>query len=176
MGRFVPTGWATLAALCILGALGCQTNSQVAQNTEDSEWNEGEARAAQPMSPARTDSAPELETVYFDLDTWVLDEKGRAALQQNARQIDDHPEWGQIRIEGHCDARGSEEYNLLLGKRRASEVATYLRDLGVPGDRLLTVSFGEARPAVQGEGETAWKWNRRSVFVTAEQAEHTASR
>jgi len=68
-------------------------------------------------------------------------------------------------IEGHCDERGSEEYNLALGERRADAVRRYMTDLGVPGGRMSTVSFGESRPAVQGHDESAWRYNRRADFV-----------
>jgi peptidoglycan-associated lipoprotein len=74
---------------------------------------------------------------------------------------------GTVTIEGHCDERGSEEYNLALGDRRASGVKQYLVDLGVPASRLRTVSFGEAKPAVVGHDESAWRYNRRSEFKSS---------
>ena len=74
---------------------------------------------------------------------------------------------GVITIEGHCDERGSEEYNLALGERRASGVKRYLVDLGVPASRLRTVSFGEAKPAVVGHDESAWRYNRRAEFKSS---------
>ena len=67
-------------------------------------------------------------------------------------------------IEGHCDERGSEEYNLALGERRANAVKRYMVDLGVPSSQLRTVSFGEAKPAVVGHDESAWRYNRRTEF------------
>ena len=69
-------------------------------------------------------------------------------------------------MEGHCDERGSEEYNLALGDRRAHAVQRSLVDLGVSSSRLRTVSFGEAKPAVQGHNESAWRYNRRSEFTS----------
>jgi peptidoglycan-associated lipoprotein len=159
-------GWAVLGTLCIAGALGCQTSSQMAQKEALPE--PPEKRAVEPMKPATTTSEADLETVYFELDEYLLDEKARTALKKNAEILDEHPEWGKVLVEGHCDERGSEEYNLALGKRRAAEVAKYLKNLGVPAERLTTVSFGEARPAVSGESESAWKWNRRSVFLKAQ--------
>ena len=68
-------------------------------------------------------------------------------------------------IEGHCDERGSEEYNIALGERRAAAVRAYLYNLGVPNEQMTIVSYGEARPAVRGTGETAWQLNRRAQFV-----------
>jgi peptidoglycan-associated lipoprotein len=70
-----------------------------------------------------------------------------------------------VTLEGHCDDRGSEEYNLALGERRASAVKRYLVDLGVSASRLRTVSFGEAKPSAAGHDESAWKWNRRVEFA-----------
>ena len=67
-------------------------------------------------------------------------------------------------MEGHCDERGSEEYNLALGERRANAVRQYLVNLGVTNSTLDTVSFGESKPAVQGHDESAWRWNRRAEF------------
>jgi peptidoglycan-associated lipoprotein len=92
----------------------------------------------------------------------VLREDARETLKGHARVIQQHPEWGTVTIEGHCDERGSQEYNLALGGRRASAVARYLADLGVPGKRLTTRSLGEEHPAVAGHDESAWRHNRRS--------------
>jgi peptidoglycan-associated lipoprotein len=70
-----------------------------------------------------------------------------------------------ITIEGHCDERGTNEYNLALGDRRAESVKTFLTDLGVDRSRLTTVSFGEERPFVRGQGEAVWAQNRRAHFL-----------
>jgi peptidoglycan-associated lipoprotein len=72
--------------------------------------------------------------------------------------------WGQVTVQGHTDERGSQEYNLALGERRASAVKRYLVDLGVSASRLRLVSFGEAKAAVPGHDESAWRYNRRSEF------------
>ena len=71
-----------------------------------------------------------------------------------------------VTIEGHCDERGDEEYNLALGERRASSVKRYLQNLGVASGSMRTMSYGEAKPAVQGHDESAWRWNRRAEFRT----------
>ena len=84
--------------------------------------------------------------------------------RSNAAAIKSNEGWGTVTVEGHCDERGSEEYNLALGDRRANAVRRYLIDLGVPASRLRTVSFGEARPAVPGHDENAWRYNRRAEF------------
>ena len=84
------------------------------------------------------------------------------ALKANAKQIQAQPQADAVTIEGHCDERGSDEYNMALGARRAAAVKRYLMDLGVPGARLDTVTYGESRPAVRGEGEQVWRRNRRA--------------
>jgi len=106
--------------------------------------------------------APQLAPIYFDTDRALLREDARQILKRYAHAIQQHPEWGTVTIEGHCDERGSEEYNVALGDRRAATVVTYLTDLGVPASRLQTRTYGEARPAVSGHTEAAWRQNRRA--------------
>jgi len=100
--------------------------------------------------------------VYFDTNRSQLRPDSREALKQYAKQILDHPEWGVLTIDGHCDERGSDEYNLALGERRAKAVVRYLVDLSVPQSRLATRTFGEEKPAIAGHVEGAWRFNRRS--------------
>jgi len=109
----------------------------------------------------------ELTTIYFDFDRATIRDDMKAPLRANADKILEHPEWGAIIIEGNCDERGSEEYNFALGERRAATVKKYLVALGVPAERLETVSFGESQPAVQGHDEAAWRYNRRADFRSA---------
>jgi len=111
--------------------------------------------------PAWVDS--QLETVYFDFDRSSLSDATRQALEGNADFLLAHPEVN-VRVEGHCDERGTTEYNLSLGDRRASSVKEYLILRGVAADRLLVVSFGEERPADPGQNEAAWARNRRVEF------------
>jgi len=170
MGAIDVKGWAatSLALLwTVAGALGCQSTAEGWPVAENSEWHEGGPQTAQTPETDPLGSASGLEPVYFELDAWNLSSQTREQLQTNARAIAAHPEWGRVTVEGHCDQRGSEEYNLLLGQRRADEVVGYLGDLGIPASRLRTVSFGEARPAVVGYDESAFRWNRRTVFRTA---------
>jgi peptidoglycan-associated lipoprotein len=107
-----------------------------------------------------------LEPIYFDTDRSLLQPEARAALKRHAQAILSHPEWGVLRIEGHCDERGSDEYNLALGGRRAAVVERYLLHLGVPAERLATRTLGEEKPAVAGHGEEAWRYNRRSEITS----------
>ncbi len=117
-----------------------------------------------PDSGAPPRSVAELATIYFDYDRADVREDARRVLRANAQAIQGNDAWGTITLEGHCDERGSEEYNLALGERRATAAKRYLVDLGVPSSRVVTVSFGETSPAVQGHDESAWNWNRRVEF------------
>lgn len=154
--------WAALAAACIFGAVGCQSTGT------DSMVQKEAPKAETP--PANAEARPELkadtrlEAVYFELDRSVLSRDAQRMLKVNAKQIQARPDLGVLKIEGHCDERGSDEYNMALGARRASAVKRYLVDLGVPASRLSTVTFGESRPAVPGDGERAWRQNRRAEF------------
>jgi peptidoglycan-associated lipoprotein len=106
-----------------------------------------------------------LETAYFDFDSAAIRSDMRPVLQGNVSKIGANSSWKLVVVVGHCDERGSEEYNLALGERRANTVKQYLVDSGVSGGKVDTVSFGEAKAAVQGHDESAWKWNRRAEFV-----------
>jgi peptidoglycan-associated lipoprotein len=106
----------------------------------------------------------ELETVLFDYDRALVREDQKPTLRSNARAIQNNGSWRTVVIEGHSDERGSEEYNLALGERRANAAKQYLVDSGIGSQRLDTVSFGESKPAVQGHDEDAWRWNRRAEF------------
>jgi peptidoglycan-associated lipoprotein len=105
-----------------------------------------------------------FQTVYFDYDRAEIREDARPALRSNADKLN-AGNLGTVTVEGHCDERGSTEYNLALGERRANAVKRYLVDLGVPSNNLRAVSFGEERPAVQGHDESAWRYNRRADFT-----------
>jgi len=101
--------------------------------------------------------------IYFDLDESTITDDSRAALEAKAPILLRHPNM-RIRISGHADERGSDEYNLALGLRRAAEAKRYLAALGIGEDRIEIVTFGEERPAVQGHTEEAWALNRRAEF------------
>lgn len=107
-----------------------------------------------------------LQTVYFDYDSSALRPDAMETLRQNAEKIRQVP-GVVIQLAGHCDERGTQEYNLALGERRALAVRNYLIQLGVSGDRLVTISYGKERPAVDGHNEAAWAKNRRVEFNRA---------
>ncbi len=105
-----------------------------------------------------------LVTVYFDYDKSTLSTASRDSLKGNAEWMMANAKVS-VQIEGHTDSRGSIEYNLALGERRANSVKAYLQSLGVPAARLKTISYGKERPLVSGDSEDAWAKNRRANFV-----------
>ena len=104
-----------------------------------------------------------MNTVYFDYDSSAIRSDAMATLKANAEAIKKVP-GKMIQIAGHCDSRGTQEYNLALGERRALAVRSYLMQVGVPGDRLTTISYGAESPAVPGNSEASWSKNRRAEF------------
>ena len=128
-----------------------------------------------PQEPVRADSissaalddlnrSSPLKPVFFEYDSSELTAAGQAALQENAAMLKRNASWA-ITIEGHCDERGTAEYNLSLGERRAVAARTYLVSLGIPADRLRTVSYGKEFPFEAGHDEGAYIKNRRAHFV-----------
>ena len=105
-----------------------------------------------------------FQPVFFALDSSEVDSKGQQALNTNAELMKKYPTW-VITVEGHADERGTAEYNLALGERRAMSARTYLVSLGISGDRLRTVSYGKEFPFDPGHDEAAWAKNRRAQFV-----------
>jgi peptidoglycan-associated lipoprotein len=105
-----------------------------------------------------------LTPAFFGLDSAELDAEGQATVQGNAELLKKYSSWA-ITIEGHCDERGTAEYNLALGERRAMAVRTYLVSLGISPDRLRTVSYGKEFPFDPAHNEEAWSKNRRAHFV-----------
>ncbi len=105
-----------------------------------------------------------LKAIFFDFDSYEIRDDMKPRLREAARFLFDHPEV-RLELQGNCDERGSSEYNLALGEKRALSVKRYLVNLGVSPDRLETVSFGEERPLDPGHNEKAWALNRRVDLV-----------
>ncbi len=132
----------------------------------ESQFDEGEL----PIRQTRTErgllfseARKELETIYFDYDSALIKPEARAKLERAAVWLKDHPE-SRVQIEGYCDERGTFEYNIALGEKRALSARRYLAGLGISSDRIFTISFGEEKPAVNGHDESAWQYNRRAEF------------
>jgi peptidoglycan-associated lipoprotein len=104
------------------------------------------------------------ENVYFDFDKATLDYKAQELLKQKAMWLRDFPD-ANVVIEGHCDERGTNAYNLALGERRAESAKAFLVNLGISGARLTTISYGEEKPVDMGHNEEAWAKNRRAAFA-----------
>ncbi len=123
---------------------------------------------AAPKASLSERMAKEVQDVFFDYDQSEVREDARAALQRNADAIkailNDFPS-AVISIEGHCDERGSAEYNLGLGDRRATSTKEFLSQMGIPADRLKTISYGKEKPFCTDSNEQCWQQNRRAHFV-----------
>lgn len=104
------------------------------------------------------------DRVFFDYDSAVLREEGRRVLETQAGWLKRYPAYGIV-LEGHADERGTREYNLALGDRRAAAAKNYLVALGVDSGRVETISYGKERPVMTGHDESSWSQNRRAVTV-----------
>ncbi|MBI5749265.1 MAG: peptidoglycan-associated lipoprotein Pal [Nitrospinae bacterium] len=113
---------------------------------------------------AETKAAPQLEDIHFDFDKSDIKTDTRETLQKNADWLQKNPDI-KIQIEGHCDERGTAEYNLALGERRAMSTKKYLISLGISADRIYTISYGEELPIDPNHSEDAWAKNRRAHFL-----------
>ncbi len=105
-----------------------------------------------------------LSRIYFDYDKYNIRPDAAQTLASNAEYLKQNPNV-KIQIEGHCDERGSNDYNLALGQKRASAAKAYLVKLGISPNRISTISYGEERPLVNESNEDAWAQNRRAEFV-----------
>lgn len=105
-----------------------------------------------------------LKRIHFEFDKYVVTDDMKPVLQQNADWLMKHPSVA-ISIGGHCDERGTEEYNLALGEKRASSAKSYLMNLGVNGDKIKIVSYGKTQPLVKGVDEDSHYKNRRDEFI-----------
>lgn len=121
----------------------------------------------QGMGPGAGQRIPELNTVFFGFDSFALSADGKSTLDANAGWLKANPS-RRVQIEGHCDERGTVEYNLALGERRANVVKDYLVSHGVDAAQLSTISYGEERAVDPGHDESAWAKNRRSEFVSGQ--------
>ncbi|HBA88978.1 MAG TPA: peptidoglycan-associated lipoprotein Pal [Geobacter sp.] len=121
-------------------------------------------KAGQAAKAPAAELQAELQKIYFNFDSADLSEESRGVLSKNADYLSKQPSV-KVRIEGNCDERGSDDYNMALGERRAKAAKDYLVNLGIASDRLATISYGEEKPVDQGHDEAAWAQNRRDEFV-----------
>ncbi|UYL09162.1 peptidoglycan-associated lipoprotein Pal [Bdellovibrio sp. SKB1291214] len=157
-----------VACAMVVGCKGKQTNSDA--NIQTSPTG-NTALESTPLSfdPAGSDSGKiaGLVTVHFGYDKSSLD---AGAKKDIATNVDWMKKNGNVKvqIEGHCDSRGTIEYNVALGERRANAVKAYMVSLGIAADRLSTISYGKEKPVANGDSEEAWGKNRRANFVPAQ--------
>ena len=126
--------------------------------------NSGAGADADGWVPVDPQNRLGMPVIYFALDSDVLVPSETANLDKIAAYLQQHTQLGLV-IEGHCDNRGTDEYNRALGERRANAIRAYLAGRGVDDSRMKTLSYGEMKPAVEGSGESIWRQNRRGVPV-----------
>jgi peptidoglycan-associated lipoprotein len=117
-----------------------------------------------PVEPPPVDASFPYGNIHFEYDKSALTPESQEMLKENAQWLKDNPDASVI-VEGHCDERGSNEYNIALGDRRAQSVKTFLVDLGVASERITPISYGEEKPIDTASTEEAWAKNRRAHFV-----------
>ena len=180
--------WSLLASLILMGCGGTQVAQT--QNPQSPQWTvenpdaaagrnlgssaEAKRLTSEPSSlealqsgqSTATPASSPVKDVYFGFDRYDLTDEGRATLKANADWIKSNPAM-RIQIEGHCDERGTADYNLALGAKRAQAAKDYLVTLGITADRLSTISYGAEIPVCSEHTEDCWAQNRRARFVVA---------
>ena len=158
-----------LAAL--LMALGCASRKQVSTTQGEppepppSSQTEEPTTTTPPPPPSEreTETRSALSDAFFDFDEAALRADAKTALENNAKWMEKNS--GNVIVEGHCDERGSVEYNLALGEKRARAAKDYLVSYGIAATRLTTISYGKERPFANGHDEASWQQNRRAHFT-----------
>ena len=135
-----------------------------ARRREQEEFEKSLAAKKTPGIEGEVYESKLLKRVHFDFDRYEIRGSDAQILKENAAVLSKFPEV-KIQIEGHCDARGTNEYNLALGERRANSTRQYLLSLGVPAERISIISYGEERPLETVQSEEAWGKNRRADFI-----------
>ena len=156
MNNVFRRGLLCALALIILAGFGCAKKQMDDPTLDDDE---------QPMTESERQAAMKISNgiIYFEYDRFDLTSESKNILTQKAAVMKEVPQL-RVTIEGHCDERGTEEYNLALGERRSRAAYEFLVNLGVSPGQMESVSFGKLHPAVPGSGEAAWSKNRRAEF------------
>ena len=158
-----------LLCLALVAGVACKTGGSGSSSSSTGFPDDGDS-SSMPAAMSSTSgeesgaSGGQLETIYFEFDRASLSPAARQILRANSAFLKGSTNTA-VRVEGNCDARGSAEYNLALGERRALSAKKYLVDLGIDASRVSTRSYGEERPAVRGQTEAALARNRRDDFV-----------
>jgi peptidoglycan-associated lipoprotein len=168
--RFATLALAAMMAASLM-ALGCASHKKVSTTVPPpppapTETENAPPPSAPPPAPPteETETTVSLQDAYFDFDDASLRQDAKTALEGDGKYMEAHSKTNVV-IEGHCDERGSVEYNLALGERRARAAKEFLVSYGIPASRLTTISYGKERPFDSGHDETAWAKNRRAHVV-----------
>lgn len=149
---------AVVSALALLAACSSTPkNNAGAEGNGGASMSDNQGRTVGSLAPNVSDR------IFFDYDSSAITAEGQDTLQKQADYLKKNSV--SVTVEGHCDERGTREYNLALGERRANAAKNYLVSLGVEASRIQTISYGKERPAVVGDDESAWSQNRRAVTV-----------
>jgi peptidoglycan-associated lipoprotein len=162
-----------LVAVALFGFFGCAKKAPVEEPTAESGMEEAAMTGGDIPLPETEDivyieAEPDVfENIHFDFDKYDIRPVDEVILQGIAGWLKENPE-KRVLIEGHCDERGTNEYNMALGEQRALAARRFLVGLGIESARLSTISYGEERPLALGHDEEAWARNRRDHFVVSE--------
>jgi peptidoglycan-associated lipoprotein len=159
-------------AVFMTGIIGCSSKKQVVEAPKKEAVKPAPKKPEPPKVVPKTPERKEaivpadlkFQTIYFDFDKSNIRSDQRSSLTKNAQLLNQY-KTVKIRLEGHCDERGTEEYNMALGQRRADAVERFLSDYGISGSRITSISYGEMRPADSGHNDAAWAKNRRCELV-----------
>lgn len=156
----------TMSLIMSLVLVGCSSNAKKKDGSASDSVVDDSAMSNPLELNGSSDqsTAGGLQTIYFDFDSSNLSSAGRMTLESNAQFLKDNDNI-DVQVEGHCDERGGEQYNLALGERRARAIKDYLVALGVESARVSIISFGKTTPLEFGHDESAWARNRRGNFV-----------
>jgi len=160
-----PSGsWALRSLIISVGMAGLLAGCQQPEAATGTKLGQVPDTGEPPNDKVCADIAAAADRVFFEYDSAALRPDARSTLDALATQIRQQPQCRFV-IEGHCDERGTREYNLALGEKRAAVVMSYLAALGVDPTRMQTISYGKERPAAIGSSEEVWAQNRRAVMV-----------
>jgi peptidoglycan-associated lipoprotein len=146
------------------GTAAQEPGKATVKNDKVQEQTINEAPAAVKGEPVPAEQQAQMEKIYFDFDSFILSAPSRSTLAKNAEYLQKSKSL-KVRIEGNCDERGSDDYNLALGEKRAKAAMNYLVTMGVSADRISIISYGKEKPADPGHDEAAWAKNRRDEFI-----------
>lgn len=160
--------WFLLAPFILVGLISCGGDEAVKPDESidgggvETSGTDGSDASGSELGGGANMALLDQTQVYFEFDSSAIDSDSRAVIEAHAAKLaGDH---SSVNLEGHGDERGTREYNLALGERRAQAVARMLRALGVSGSQISTVSYGEEKPADSGHNESSWRQNRRVVI------------